>query len=205
MLSVPVFVFGCLVWSLLLLDQHIDRAAACVQTAEGILCIAMGLAKSSLGATIALMLFFSIFCQASCGASFGVVPFVSKRSMGIVSGMVGAGGNSGAVITQTIFFTGSKYNTDEGLVWMGVMIVAVTLLVVPMYFPMWGGMFFKRKEDADEEDYYMGEYSAEERAAGLADNALKFANESKSQRGMKVLNAQGDEKAVKTVKDVTLP
>jgi len=34
-----------------------------------------------------------------------------------------------------------------------------------------------------EEDYYLGEYTAEERATGLADAALRFANESKSQRG----------------------
>jgi NNP family nitrate/nitrite transporter-like MFS transporter len=43
---------------------------------------------------------FSIWCQQSCGLSFGVVPFVSKRSTGLVYGLVGAGGNAGAAVTQ---------------------------------------------------------------------------------------------------------
>lgn len=51
---------------------------------------------------------------------------------------------------------------------------------------------------ATEEDYYLGEYSAEERAAGIADVALNFANESKSQRGVKAL-AREAAAAAKTV------
>ena len=35
------------------------------------------------------------------------------------------------------------------------------------------------------QDYYLGEFTEEERAAGLADAAMKFAQESKSQRGSK--------------------
>lgn len=41
---------------------------------------------------------------------FGVVPFVSRRSYGVVSGVVGAGGNVGAIVTQVIFFAGSVYS-----------------------------------------------------------------------------------------------
>ena len=44
----------------------------------------------------------------ACGATFGVVPFVSRRAYGVVSGMVGAGGNAGGAIVQAIFFMGSK-------------------------------------------------------------------------------------------------
>ena len=38
--------------------------------------------------------------QGACGALFSVVPFVSKRALGLVCGFVGAGGNTGSAITQ---------------------------------------------------------------------------------------------------------
>lgn len=56
-----------------------------------------------------LQVFFSLLVQSSEGATYGVVPFVSKRSLGVVSGFVGAGGNAGSVIVQALFFTGTKY------------------------------------------------------------------------------------------------
>ena len=98
----------------------------------------MGIAKNSLGATIFLLIIFSYFCQAACGTVYGVVPFVSKRSLGIVSGFVGAGGNVGAVVTQQAFFK-DKFSTSTGFIYMGILIMAVTLLAVTLFFPMWGG------------------------------------------------------------------
>ena len=47
-----------------------------------------------------MLVVFSIFCQAACGAVFGVVPFVSKRSVGLVTGVVASGGNIGALVFQ---------------------------------------------------------------------------------------------------------
>ena len=49
----------------------------------------------------------------SCGLSFGVVPFVSKRSTGLVSGFTGAGGNAGGAVTQAIFFTYASYGPAQ--------------------------------------------------------------------------------------------
>ena len=83
---------------------------------------------------------------------------------------------------------------------MGVMVIAVTLLVITLYFPMWGGMFCKPKDGFTEEDYYLGEYTKEEIAAGLANASVKFAAESRSQRGLKALTA-GPEKIGKEVDD----
>jgi hypothetical protein len=56
--------------------------------------------SNSLAATMAVLVVFSIFCQQSAGLSFGIVPFVSKRSTGLVSGFVGSGGNVGGAVTQ---------------------------------------------------------------------------------------------------------
>ena len=170
-----------------------------MQTLEGAFCIFMGLAKDSLGATIVLMIMFSLLVQSSEGASYGVVPFVSKRALGVVSGFVGAGGNAGSVITQTLFFKDADFETYTGLVYMGIMVICMTLLVVPVYFPMWGGMLFGPREGVVEEDYYLAEFTEEERAAGLADAAMKFAQESKSQRSMS--QAQDDGKGIPAAED----
>ncbi len=39
---------------------------------------------------------FSLFVQMSEGATFSVVPFINKKALGAVAGIVGAGGNAGA-------------------------------------------------------------------------------------------------------------
>lgn len=135
-----------------------------VQTLGGLFCLLLGITSHSLGATMAILVIFSIFCQQSCGLSFGIVPFVSKRSTGLVSGFVGSGGNAGGAITQAIFFTYLPMSTPQGFMWMGVMVMGVTLLYLTMYFPMWGGAFAGAKEGVNEEDYYLAEWTPEERA-----------------------------------------
>jgi MFS transporter, NNP family, nitrate/nitrite transporter len=47
--------------------------------------------------SIFVMCFFSITVQATCGTSFGIVPYIDPANTGSVSGIVGAGGNIGAV------------------------------------------------------------------------------------------------------------
>ena len=46
---------------------------------------------------IPMMIVFSLFVQMSEGATYSVVPFINRRALGAVSGIVGAGGNMGAV------------------------------------------------------------------------------------------------------------
>ena len=73
-----------------------------VQTAAGGVCLAMGFQTDDLGKSITCMVIFSYLMQAACGATFGVVPFISKRSLGTVSGFVGAGGNTIAAIITCV-------------------------------------------------------------------------------------------------------
>ena len=152
------------------------------QTMEGVFCILMGLAYRSLPATVLLMVCFSTCVQAAEGATYGVVPFVSKRGLGVVSGFVGAGGNAGSVLLQTLFFVSDRYTTYQGIMWMGVTIIAVTQLIVFIWFPMWGGMFMGPRAGATEEEYFMHEFNEEEKNAGLHEAALKFATASKGER-----------------------
>lgn len=49
------------------------------------------------------MLLFSLFVQMAEGATFSVVPFINKRALGAVAGIVGAGGNAGAVAAGFLF------------------------------------------------------------------------------------------------------
>ncbi|MBT3586857.1 MAG: MFS transporter [Halobacteriovoraceae bacterium] len=46
---------------------------------------------------IGTLVVFSLFTQMSEGATYSVVPFINKKALGSVSGIVGAGGNMGAV------------------------------------------------------------------------------------------------------------
>ena len=53
--------------------------------------------SGSLAGAIVVMVFFSVFVQAAEGSTFGIVPYVNPPSTGSISGIVGAGGNCGAV------------------------------------------------------------------------------------------------------------
>ena len=55
--------------------------------------------------------------------------------------------------------------TQDGMIWMGVMTLAVTAFLAFVHFPMWGSMFLPGNPDATEEDYYLKEWTAEEVAA----------------------------------------
>lgn len=96
------------------------------------------------GTTLFIMITFSIFVQAAEGLSYGIVPYVSRPALGVVSGMVGAGGSLGSVITLRAFFFSGETRKDTGVFQMGIYIIAVTALMFFVYFPEHGGMLFKK-------------------------------------------------------------
>src|SRR5262245_43627646 len=60
---------------------------------------------TTLALAIVLMITFALFVKMSNGVTFAVVPFVNPRALGAVSGIVGAGGNAGAVAAGFLFKT----------------------------------------------------------------------------------------------------
>lgn len=76
---------------------------------------------------IGALLVFSLFVQMSEGATYSVVPFINKKALGAVSGIVGAGGNAGAVAGMLLFkkqLTGLEW-TDSFLI-LGVIVLGVS-------------------------------------------------------------------------------
>ncbi len=82
---------------------------------------------------LALLILFSLFVQMAEGATFAVVPFVRRESIGIVVGLVAAGGNVGAVLAGFLF-------RSEGLAWadalglLGLAVAAASLLGLGIRF-----------------------------------------------------------------------
>jgi len=98
--------------------------------------------QGAAGLTVLCMILFSLCVQAAEGLHYGVVPYVSRPALGIVSGMVGAGGNLGAVIALWSFFKGGDIRKDEGFFRLGIMVIGLTALIFLVYFPDMGGMLF---------------------------------------------------------------
>lgn len=55
---------------------------------------------------VVLLIAFGLFVHMAAGATYSVVPFVNAKAVGSVSGIVGAGGNVGAVLAGLLFRTG---------------------------------------------------------------------------------------------------
>ncbi|HTF20601.1 MAG TPA: MFS transporter [Chryseolinea sp.] len=84
-------------------------------------------ASASLLWSIILMLVFALFLKMSNGATYAVVPFINKRAIGMVSGIVGAGGNVGAVLAGFLFKS-EELSYRESLFIIGVAVMGVALV-----------------------------------------------------------------------------
>src|SRR5689334_5940733 len=75
----------------------------------GAVILAVGLALAffsrltTLGLASLAFLVFGLFVCMACGATYAVVPLIRPKSIGSVSGIVGAGGNAGAVLASMLF------------------------------------------------------------------------------------------------------
>ncbi|MCH7409515.1 MFS transporter [Belliella sp. DSM 111904] len=80
---------------------------------------------------IGTMVIFSMFVQMAEGATYSVVPFINKKAIGTVSGIVGAGGNAGAVMAGFLFRSENLSYPD--ILWiLGLIVIGIssTTLVI---------------------------------------------------------------------------
>lgn len=103
-----------------------------VLIAEGLALMAFSQMRL-LPVAIASMLVFSLFVQMAEGATFSVVPFVNKKALGLVSGIVGAGGNVGAVMAGVLFGL-RGVSTSSALLYIGMFVAGASFLTLLIRF-----------------------------------------------------------------------
>ncbi|WP_139957532.1 MFS transporter [Flavicella sediminum] len=82
---------------------------------------------------VATMILFSLFVQMAEGATYSVVPFINKKALGAVAGIVGAGGNVGAVCyAQFLLRSGSPL--QDCFFYFGFVVLAIGLLGIGIKF-----------------------------------------------------------------------
>lgn len=86
----------------------------------------------TLAAAIAMLMVASLFVQMSTGATYAVVPFVNKKALGSVAGVVGAGGNFGAVAAGFLFKGALPW--PAALLVLGATVTAVSFLALTVRF-----------------------------------------------------------------------
>jgi NNP family nitrate/nitrite transporter-like MFS transporter len=96
---------------------------------EGVALILFSQAASVIVAVTALVL-VGLFVQMSNGATYSVVPFVNRTCLGSVAGIVGAGGNLGAVALGFLFQGETAWTTALAISGVLVILVAAAALAI---------------------------------------------------------------------------
>ena len=96
----------------------------------------MGLLWFSTTETVALaivgMIVFGLFTHMACGATYALVPFVDRKALGGVAGIIGAGGNVGAVAAG--FLLKSVGNVQECFAILGAVVTASAFCAIAVRF-----------------------------------------------------------------------
>lgn len=90
---------------------------------------------SILPTAVITMIVFGLFVHMSCGATYAVVPFINKKALGAVAGIVGAGGNAGAVAAGFLF-RAESLSTQQALLYLGIFVaVAASSALLVRFSP----------------------------------------------------------------------
>ena len=67
------------------------------------------------------------------GATYGIVPFVNEKNVGMVSGIVGAGGNLGGMVFGFLFKS-TSISYAQAFTYIGITIICVSMIVLVTKF-----------------------------------------------------------------------
>jgi NNP family nitrate/nitrite transporter-like MFS transporter len=81
---------------------------------------------------IVAMITFGLFTHMACGATYALVPFVDRKALGGVAGIIGAGGNVGAVAAG--FLLKGVGNVQHCFAILGGVVTLATLCAVSIRF-----------------------------------------------------------------------
>lgn len=79
------------------------------------------------------MISFALFLKMANGATYAITPFVNEKNVGLVSGIVGAGGNVGGMLFGFLFKSKNITYVDA-FGYIGMIVMAVSLLVLVTRF-----------------------------------------------------------------------
>lgn len=103
-----------------------------VMMAEGV-ALTVFSRMAALPVAIVTMIAFSLCVQMAEGATYSVVPFINKRALGAVAGIVGAGGNVGAVLYAQ-FLLRSGLPLQDCFLYYGFIILGIGLFGLTIRF-----------------------------------------------------------------------
>ncbi len=84
--------------------------------------------SGSLVIAIISMLSFALFLKMSNGATYGIVPFVNEKNVGLISGIVGAGGNVGGMAFGFLFKS-EHISYIQAFEYIGAAVILVSIII----------------------------------------------------------------------------
>jgi NNP family nitrate/nitrite transporter-like MFS transporter len=110
------------------------------------------------------LIVFSLFTQMAEGATYSVVPFINKKALGAVAGVVGAGGNAGAVLAGFLFK--NVIDWSEAFLILGIVVTCASFLAFFVRFST-------KQEDEEREAFAAANIETLKRRAAKANADLE--------------------------------
>lgn len=87
---------------------------------------------STAALAVLAMIGFGLFTHMACGATYALVPFIDRDALGGVAGIIGAGGNVGAVAAG--FLMKGSADTQTCLTTLGILVCATAVCAIAVRF-----------------------------------------------------------------------